>query len=166
MEFFKKEKLKTTDLVLILIYLGLSLFVFIILFGFKTDYNQKILMGYIILGHFSIYGVFCRGLQYVSGNIIWLLISGAHVFIYYQLKDDPLLASKIGGTVASPLLYTWLLILILQVTRLISFTFFKKELVTILAYGKPAFGDEVPKLSDWILIIPNFAAFLFTLMAD
>jgi hypothetical protein len=166
MEFLKKEKLKSTDSLLLMVYLDLSIIVFTILFSFKTEYNQQILTGYNVITLSSIYGVFCRGLRHVAANIIWLAISGIHMFLYYLLKDDPILVPKIGGTVAGPLFYTWLPVLTLQFSRFISLKFFRKELVTIFAYGTPLFGNAKPKTSDWVLVIPNFAAFLFALMAS
>ena len=162
MAFFNPDRLKETDKLLIIIYGIISVIVFSILFLFRTGENRMILFIYLMITHFSIYGVFCRGLKYVRGNLFWISMSGIHIVLYYLLKDKPeLIFNEVSAAIG--LTYTWAFVVVLNLSRLLSILVFRRELVTIFSYGQPLFGNEKPVLSDWLFLVPNIVLFIYVL---
>lgn len=90
--------------------------------------NRTLLLFYTLGTQSLLYILNYKSLRNLTVYLIWIIIAIAHLFAFFQLKDNPEL-QNVRGHAATGLRNTIILLLLFQILRITSLTIQKQELV-------------------------------------
>ena len=163
---FYFDKLKTWDKVTLALYLLLSIGLW---YYFHSATNHKtqreILFGYALGTHFYIYIFNYRSLRNLTVYILWTLLGISHLYIYFLLKENPLLQNAHGHS-ATGLRNTIILLLLFQILRFVSIRTQGLELVCPSNSGTDLFEERRVTFIDFILFVIYIGTLVILLFND
>ncbi len=128
------------DLITILLYLGLTAFIFLT----RISTNMGWVFAYSIGKQFFIYFNY-KSLRKFNIWLIWFLFSLMHLYIYREFVNLPELQMP-RGPAANGLQFTWLLLVLFQFLRFISAKIQNQELVAPSQTGRDIWDNR--KITD------------------
>ncbi len=145
---FYFDKPDKWDLTTVLLYLGLTVFIFFTNISTKRDW----IFTYSLGTHLFIYFFNYKSLRKPNIWLIWLLFSLVHLFLYYQFGNDPEL-QMFRGAAAHGLQFTWLLLILFQLLRFISAKIQNQELVAPSKSRTDIWDNRKVTVVDFVLFV-------------
>ena len=161
---FYFDKLKTWDKVTIVLYLFLSLGLWYYFDNATSIQAQRDIIFFYGLGtQFFLYLFNYKSLRNLTVYVFWVLIGLLHLFLYFQLKDNPVL-QNVRGNSATVLRNTIILLLLFQVLRFVSAKTQGVELVCpSKGFKDDMFNDRPLTFIDCVLFIIYIGATIILL---
>ena len=128
-QIFYFDKLTKWEKITIISYLCLTGILIYFFLCINSDSSNRALLLFYTLGtQFFLYLLNYGSLRNLTVYLIWTMFSLGHLYLYYQLKDNPGL-QNFRGHAATGLRNTIICLLLFQLLRVISIKTQKKELV-------------------------------------
>ncbi|PTB97273.1 hypothetical protein C9994_03600 [Marivirga lumbricoides] len=152
---FYFEKPSKWDLVTILLYIALTAFIYLTNIPSKVDW----LFGYSFGTHLFLYFFNYKSLRKLNIWLIWIIFSLIHIYLYREYVDISSL-QMFRGPAAHGLQFTWLLLILFQVLRLLSIKIQNRELVAPAKSRTDIWDNRKVTLVDFILFVIYFTIML------
>lgn len=126
------------------------------------EYSHKrvVLYVYAFWTHLMLYGFNYKSLRNLAVYLIWFAFAFLHLFVYFQLRGNPMLQS-FDSDAATGLRNTIVLLLLFQVLRYVSIRIQGQELVCPSRSGTDLFDGRKFTFTDFIL----FAVYIGSVFA-
>lgn len=145
---FYFDKPSKWDLITILLYFGLTVFIFLTNISAKKDW----VFAYSFGTHLFIYFFNYKSLRKLNIWLIWVLFSLVHLYLYHEFVNDQEL-QMFRGPAAHGLQFTWLLLILFQLLRFISAKIQNQELVAPSKSRTDIWDDRKITVVDVVLFV-------------
>ncbi len=161
-QIFYFDKLTSWDKITTSGYLLLTgIFAYFFLKINSDSSNRTLLLFYTLMTQLLLYLLNYVSLRNLTVFVIWVVFSFGHLYLYYQLKDNPSL-QNFRGHAATGLRTTIISLILFQLLRIISLKTQKEELVAPNKGGRTDIyeGREITVV-DYILFVVYFGTTIY-----
>ncbi|GEO05483.1 hypothetical protein AAE02nite_31470 [Adhaeribacter aerolatus] len=157
--YYKFEKIKLRDLIILILYLFGSLLIFYLADKKSLSEANVLIAEYSLITQLILYAFLYRSLRNLSVYFLWLLVAIMHFLMSFTFKGN-LNDAMPGVQAANGLRDTIILLLLFQVLRFGSLYFQKRELI-------PPFKNRLRKVPEerTVTFIDFIAFFLYITVA-